>query len=113
MVDPAGGGIEMRGAQDDEDRVAVPLELRPLVRAGRVFNRKVVEGELLLHLREHLAVRLEETDPHESTRLLEDLADVRDRHLAARDAGRIRHAFDQSFHARPSPTSTARRPSTR
>ena len=53
VVDPAGGRIEMRGAQDDEDRVAVPLELRPLVRAGGVLDREVVKRELLLDLPEH------------------------------------------------------------
>jgi hypothetical protein len=113
VVDPAGGRIEMRGAKDDEDRVAVPLELGPLMRAGGVLDREVVKRELLLDLPEHLVVRLVEAHPHESTRLLENLADVGDRHLTDQMAARVRNAVDQSFHARPSPTSTARRPSKR
>jgi len=52
VVDPAGGGIQMRRAQHDEEGIAVALELRPLVRPGGVLDRH------LLDLGEHLLVRL-------------------------------------------------------
>ena len=37
--------------QDDEQRIAVGLQLRPLVRAPRVLDGKIVQSELFLHLR--------------------------------------------------------------
>src|SRR4030095_6509795 len=113
VVDLAGRRIDVSGAQHEEDRVAVSLELRPLVGASGVLDREVVERELLLDLGEHLFVGLVEADPDEPTGLLEHLADVGDRDLADAQAVRVRHALDQPLHARPSSTSMVRRPSTR
>src|SRR4030095_15832721 len=99
---------EVGGAQHDEERFAVALELGPLVRAGGVLDREVVERELLLDLGEQLRVRLVEPDPDEPVRLLEDLADVLDRDLADPQASRVRRTIDHALHARASPASVAR-----
>ena len=112
-IDPASGGIEVGSAQNDEERIAVALELRPLVGAGRVLDGEVVERELLLDLRKHCVVRLVEPDPDEPARLLQDLADIGDRHLPDPEAARVRHAVHHAVHARPSRASVARPPSKR
>src|SRR5262249_44838962 len=87
------------GAQDYEERVAVLLELRPLMRGVRVLDGQVVEVELLLHLAQQLLVGLVDPDPDELTRELEDLADVLDVDLAEPLAvAGIRDAVDEPFH---------------
>jgi hypothetical protein len=78
-----------RGAQHDEDGVAVLLELGPLVSELGVFNRQVVETELVLNLLEELGGGIVETDPHEDARLLEDLADVWDGDVAEAPTFRV------------------------
>ena len=70
-----------RGAEHHEDRIAVLLDLRPLMRKPRVLDGKIVKTELLLDLLEELGRGIEETDPHEDVGLLQDLADVRDGHV--------------------------------
>jgi hypothetical protein len=67
---------ELGRPQDDEQRVFVSLELRPLVCGTRVFNREVVQTELPLDFFEDRRVRFVETDPDELPRLLERLAGV-------------------------------------
>ena len=57
--------------------------------------------------------RLVEADPDESAGLLQHLADVGDRDVADSEAVGVGDAVDDSLHARPSPASSARRPSTR
>ena len=54
---------QLRGARDDEQRVAVLLELRPGVRVLGVLDRQVVQPELALHPEQKLAARLEQADP--------------------------------------------------
>jgi hypothetical protein len=61
-------GAALRGAEHDEDGVAVLLELRALVGAVRVLDGEIVEAELLLHLAEQLLARLVQTDPYEAAR---------------------------------------------
>jgi hypothetical protein len=51
------------GPQDDEERVAVALELRALMRLDRILNRELVQVELARHRRELLLARLVETQP--------------------------------------------------
>src|ERR1051325_418380 len=70
--------IGLGGAQGDEQRVAVALELGPLVGQVRVLDGEVVQAELGLHLLQQPLVRLVEPDPHEAVVVGEDLADVLD-----------------------------------
>ena len=55
----------MRRAQHHEHRILVELELRPLVRVVGVFNRQVVQSELLLHLSQHILFGLIQAEPDE------------------------------------------------
>ena len=54
---------QLRGAGDDEEGVAVLLELRPLVGVLGVVDREVVQLELALDPGQQLAGRLEQADP--------------------------------------------------
>ncbi len=65
--------------ENDEDRVAVDLQLRALVRSMGVLDGEVVQAELALDAAEEVLVRLVEADPHEpvlARRLGPDLVDV-------------------------------------
>ena len=57
-----------RGAQDEEQRVAVALELGPLVGDDRVLDRQLVQVELARDGRELLARRAVEPDPGDARR---------------------------------------------
>ena len=70
---------ELRRPQHDEERIAVLLELRPLVGTERVLDREVVQAERLLEASQELFVGLLDADPHELIRLAEDVADLGDR----------------------------------
>jgi hypothetical protein len=65
-----------RGLQDQEEHVAVVLELRALVGRERVLDRELVQVELGTDRLELLRRRLEEPDPHERAGLLPRLAGV-------------------------------------
>ena len=54
---------ELGGARDDEQRVAILLELRPLVRMLGVLDGEVVQVELALHPAQEIAARLPQADP--------------------------------------------------
>ena len=54
---------QLRGAGDDEQRVAILLDLRPLVRMLGILDRQIVQVELRLHAQQQLAVGLEQADP--------------------------------------------------
>ena len=54
---------QLGGARDDEQRVAVLLELRPGVRVLGVLDREVVQAELALHPEQQVAARLQQADP--------------------------------------------------
>ena len=78
--------IRLRGPERDEERVAVALQLGPLVGEVGVLDGEVVQPELGLYLLEEGLVGLVETDPDEAIVLLQDLADVLQRdvpHAAA------------------------------
>ena len=60
-IDPAGR------LQDDEERIAVDLELRPLVRLDRVLDGQLVEAELAADRLELLLGWLVQADPGEDT----------------------------------------------
>ena len=66
-------------AGNDEQRVAILLELRPLVRMLGILDGKVMQVELLLHAVQQLAVRLEQADPHDMPFLARPFACLLDR----------------------------------
>ena len=85
--------LELRGARHDEERLAVLLDLRALVRLLGVLDRHLMQVELFLHAAEKLGGGLVEADPHDMARPLRPLAglldrDVADPAAAGIDAGR-------------------------
>ncbi len=84
----------LRGAQHHEQRIAVFLDLRPLVGAVSVLDGEVVEAELLLDLPQQILVRLVEADPDELALEAQDLADILEIDGAHALAVGIRHAVD-------------------
>ena len=92
--------FDLSRAEDDEQRVLVALDLGALMRRERVFDREIVESELLLHLAKQRLVRLEEPDPHERVGALDDVADVIECHLADASAVRVRHAGNDATRRR-------------
>ncbi len=93
----------LRGFDHDEQRIAVGLQLRPLVRAQRVFDRQIVQAELLLHLAHKRRFRLPEPQPDEGVRLFDHLADIVDGHFAQPLAGFVRHTVHHhAFAVHPS-----------
>lgn len=58
--------LEMRGAQHDEQQLAVDFQLRPLVRHQRVLDREIVQPEAQLHRPQQRLVRLLQADPDET-----------------------------------------------
>ena len=86
--------VRLRGAERDEERVAVALELGPLVGQVGVLDGEVVQPELGLHLLEERLVGLVEADPDEAVVLLEDLADVLERDIRHPAALRVGGARD-------------------
>ena len=73
---------QLRGARDDEQRVAVLLELRPGVRVLGVLDREVVQPELALHPEQQLAARLEQADPDDVAVLAGPAGGALDRDVA-------------------------------
>ena len=55
--------LELRGARDDEQRVAILLDLRPLMGMVGIFDRKVMQLELSLHAAQHGEIGFMESDP--------------------------------------------------
>ena len=59
-------GVDVaRRLQDEQRRIVVTLELRPLMRLDRVLDCQLMEVELATHLFEFVARRLVEPNPHE------------------------------------------------
>ena len=61
--------LELGGPQHHEQRIAVELELGPLMGVQRVLDRQRVQVELGLDLPQLRLVRLVKADPDEVTRL--------------------------------------------
>ena len=61
-------GQHLRGPGDNEETLAVLLELGSLVRLGRIFDGKIMKAELLLHLPQQLLLWVEQADPHDMAR---------------------------------------------
>src|SRR5687768_10896484 len=75
-------GDHLRRPRDDEQAVAVALQLGPLVRLAGILDRQRVQSELLLHLRELVVARLEQADPDDMAFAPRPFARFADRDLA-------------------------------
>ena len=91
---------KLRGAQRDEDRVAIDFELGALMREQRVLDRQVVQREPLLHGAQQLLVRLVQSDPGETAVGLAR-AGFLQVELGTAPAGFIGDAVDDRAHRRP------------
>jgi hypothetical protein len=89
-----GRRVHLRRAQDDEEAVAVALDLGPLVRTVGVLDGQVVQAELLLDALEQLLAGLAEADPDKGVRLPQHLAHLVDHHVAHSPAPGVGHAVD-------------------
>ena len=56
--------VELRGARHDEQRVAILLDLRPLMGVVGILDREVMQFELPLHAAQQRHIRLMQADPH-------------------------------------------------
>ena len=80
VVRPFGRRLER--VQDDEQRVVVLLDLRPLVALARVLDGERMEAELRRHLVDLFLRRLEQRDPDEALGPRHVVADVGHRDVA-------------------------------
>ena len=86
----------LRRAEDDEQRVFVLLDLRPLMRVVGVFDGEIVQVELALHLAEQVFGRLVHADPDEAILILEHLVDRLDLDVADPRPLLVGYAVDDS-----------------
>ena len=87
--------VEVDGVDDREQRVAVFLELGPLVAARGVFDGQFVQVEFLLHLGQLLRLGIAQRDPDEAAGLLQVFADILDRDIGQFLAFLVGDAVDQ------------------
>jgi len=73
--------LELRGARHDEQRVAILLDLRPLMRVIRVLDREVVQLELPLQAAQQRHVGFVQADPHHVIRLVAPACGLVDRNI--------------------------------
>ena len=86
---------ELCGMRDHEQRIAVRLDLRPLVRIARILDREVVQAEFLLELAEQRRLRIEQPDPDEGAVVdRQHVADLVERDIAARPVAAVDDAVD-------------------
>jgi hypothetical protein len=64
----------LRGGHHHEQRIAVGLDLGPLVRA-RVLDGQVVQAEFFLQLQQYIVVGIVQADPDEAVATGNDIAD--------------------------------------
>ncbi|MNT24849.1 hypothetical protein D3C72_1603460 [compost metagenome] len=83
----------LRGFDHDKQRVTVSFKLRSLVGAQRIFNRQIVQPELLLHFAHKGVFRLPQPEPDEGVRLFDHLADIINGHFTQPLTGLVRHAI--------------------
>jgi hypothetical protein len=71
----------LRSAGHDEQRVAILLDLRVLVRLAGILDGKIMQAELRLHPRQQLGAGLKQTDPDDMAWPLRPPAGLVDRNL--------------------------------
>ena len=76
--------LELEGLQDREQRIAVFLDLGPLMPVARVVDGKLVQAEFLLHHLQLGGLRVLECDPDEAIGPLDVLADILDGNIGLR-----------------------------
>ena len=86
--------VPARRAQDQEETVAVLLELGTLVRLVGVLDRQVVQAELALDGPQLLLARLEQAEPDEGPVALRPLAHLLEAHVGDPAAALVRRAVD-------------------
>ena len=69
------------GARDDEQRLAILLDLRMLMRFAGILDGQIVEAELRLHPLQKIGAGLEQADPDDVAGSLRPLARVFDRDI--------------------------------
>ena len=89
--------IHLNGANDDEQRVAIRLQLGSLMRAMGIFDGEFVELKLLLNLFEHFFARIVKPDPNKPIRIRKMLADILNRDIRYSAAIRICRAVDDAL----------------
>ncbi len=71
--------VQLRGARHDEQRVAILLDLRPLMGVLGILDREVVQLELALQAAEQRRVRLVQANPYNMARLAAPVRGIVDR----------------------------------
>jgi len=74
---------QLRGAQRDENRLAVDLQLGALMRVERILDRKIVQAEPLLHRAQQFLGRPHAARPRGNRRWCRPGRPDRDRHRRA------------------------------
>ena len=72
-------GVDADGMARQEEVGLVVIELRPLVLGQRVFDRELVQAELVLRAHRAAPWTAAKVDPHEGVRLLEIFGHIGDR----------------------------------
>ena len=80
---------------DGEYRIAIFLDLRPLVAMARILDRQFVQGKLLLHLIQFLRCRIAQGNPDEAIRFGQIVADFLDSHVGQARAVFVGDTIDQ------------------
>lgn len=65
----------LRGGHHHEQRIAVGLDLGPLVRVARILDGQVVQAEFLLQFQQHIIVGVVQAYPDEAVATGDDIAD--------------------------------------
>src|SRR5262249_58402581 len=86
--------VPARRAQDQEEAVAVLLQLGTLVRLVRVLDGEIVQAELALHRAQLVLAGLEEADPDERAGTLRRLAELVEPQVGDPAAALVRRAVD-------------------
>src|SRR4029453_14997606 len=73
---------ELSCTEDDEQGIFVVFQLGALMGCEGILDGQVVEAELLLHFPQKRLVGFVQPDPDKGSRLLENLADIVERHVA-------------------------------
>ena len=81
---------ESGSADDDEQGIAIDLQLRPLVGGVCVLNGQIVQSKCMLDVRQYLLTRFVQTNPQESIRVLPSVAKICNRYISHADAMMVR-----------------------
>src|SRR5262249_39750760 len=97
---PGIGWRQLYGADHDEQRIGVTLDLRALMRLTGVLDRKIVQVEFALDVAEHLFGGLVQTDPDEAIRVPQGAPNVFERDVRDAPAAVVFGTRDDPVNAR-------------